>query len=127
MAFKRVIIWRVGPLFWLLGADLFMAHIFGLILIWGSWAYISLAIFQARRTYKMLLRVDPTYQNTNDGGIGRLFHWHQSSSIFKFISDRNLENKGYAPALMKNIDITKFMYATAPVACILFIIGIALR
>ena len=75
----------------------------------------------------MLLVVDPNYQNTNEGGIAGLFHWHQSSSIFKFISDRNLEKRGYAPALMKNIGITKFMYATAPVAFLLFIVGIALR
>ena len=75
----------------------------------------------------MLLQVDPEYLNTNDGGIGGLFLWHQSSSIFKFISDRNLESKGYTPALMKNIGITKFMYATAPIAFLLFIVGIALR
>ena len=103
-----------------------MAQFVGTALILGSWLYIFVAIKYADRTYKELAKIDPSYFS-EPTKLTKSLNWQASTGVMKFIGDRTIGQRDYPTMLLKRIENAKALYSCAPLAFVLFLIGIWVR
>ena len=104
-----------------------MARFLGTTMIWVSWLYIAIAVITAKITYHKAHQNNPTYFSSPTEVHPDPFKFGEARGVFDLIRDNALENKGFSASIIKRVRLIQFMYLTAPIALILFFVGLIIR
>ncbi|MBP3985180.1 hypothetical protein J5837_12260 [Pseudoxanthomonas helianthi] len=104
-----------------------MTENLGAILIWASWAYIAVAVIAARVMINKARRANPTYFRTSQNSSPDPFNFARARDILELIADSSPETKGFDASILRLARVVKAMYLSAPIALILFFMGILIR
>ena len=104
-----------------------MSAIVGNSLIFGSLAYVYIAMRYARKTYGLILAADPSYFSELDKPSVTSLGWKRSLGVTKFIFDRAIDQRGYSEQLAKRIDNAKGYYFCTIFAFLAMFAGIMIR
>jgi hypothetical protein len=99
----------------------------GTLLILISWLYIVVAVVAGKTTYQEALRANPAYFSHQGDSRSDPFKTKEAQGVFGLVMDSAIGDKGFSPSLIKRIRLAQFLYYTAPVAFLSFLIGIIIR
>ncbi|KRG45807.1 hypothetical protein ARC20_07075 [Stenotrophomonas panacihumi] len=104
-----------------------MTSALGEILMWSSWLYAMVAVFAARRAYRMAEKQNPDYFSSGGTPRNDPLNLYESRTTVSLIWDKSLQAKGFDAEVVKRFGTVRVMYRTMPIALILFFLGIILR
>ena len=105
-----------------------MTASFGTILIWASWLYVMVAVIAAKTTFRKARQGNPSYFSTpGEAHPTDTFKLREARGLIELLTDSALGNKGFDASIIKRVRIVKVMYLAAPIAFVLFAVGVVIR
>ena len=104
-----------------------MTSSLGTTLIWVSWLYIAIAVVAAKLAYRRVKRDNPDYFSDSHSTRPDPLEIGEARGILDLVMDDAIERRGFNASTVKFINLIKIMYLTAPLALLLFAVGILIR
>lgn len=99
----------------------------GAALIWASWLYIAIALVVAKLAYRKVKKDNPDYFSDLRSTQPDPFQIGEARGVLDLVMDAAIERRGFSASTLKLVTVVKIMYLTAPLAFLLFAIGIFIR
>jgi hypothetical protein len=99
----------------------------GVTLIWVSWLYVAIAVVAAKLAYRRVKRDNPDYFSDSRSTRADPLKIGEARGIFDLVMDDAIERRGFSASTSKLVTLIKIMYLTAPLALLLFAVGIFIR
>jgi hypothetical protein len=89
--------------------------------------YIAIAVVAAKLAYRKAKKDNPGYFSTPRTTRPNPFKVDEARGVLGLVMDDAIDKRGFSTSTVRAVNLVKIMYLTAPLALVLFVVGIVIR